>query len=135
VLEAIHAAASRAEQPGESRRQAEWRTRLAVAQVWEEWRRNPDVTAEIDRFEKAAEQRLGEDGVRATMRSASDGIPRSVPGMGPEQRQALNHLGRAVSSARQGRADHEVQRVLEAYEQRDREHQRIRQRRGPSLGR
>ena len=43
-----------------------------------------------DRFEKAAEERLGEDGVRAAIRSALDGFPRSVPGM----EQAPCQLGR-----------------------------------------
>jgi hypothetical protein len=78
VLETVHTAASRAEQPGESREQGERRSRLAVARVWEEARRNSAVAAEIDQFEKAAEERLGEDGVRSAMRSALDGFPRSV---------------------------------------------------------
>lgn len=79
VLEAVHAA--RTEQPGESWYVADIRDRPAVAQAWEMGRRNPMIAAEIDRFEKAAEQRLGgEAGVTALLRSAHEGRP-SVPGV------------------------------------------------------
>ena len=64
VLEAVHAA--RPEQPGEPRYVADTRNRLAVARAWEAGQRNPAIAAEIDRFEKAAEQRLGgEEGIAA----------------------------------------------------------------------
>ena len=68
VLEAVHAAG------------AEPRSRAAVARAWETGRRNPAVAAEIDRFETAAEQRLGGgEGVAALLRGAHQGKP-SLPG-------------------------------------------------------
>ncbi len=57
VLEAVHAA--RTEQPAKSWYVVDTRNRHAVARAWETGRRNPTIEAEIDRFEKAAEQRLG----------------------------------------------------------------------------
>jgi hypothetical protein len=46
----------------------------------------PSVAAEIDRFHGAAEQWLGEDGIRAALRSVPDGSPFSVPGAGRRDR-------------------------------------------------
>ena len=57
VLDAVHAA--RTEQSGESGYVADTRDRAAVARAWEVGQRNLVIAAEIDRFEKAAEQRLG----------------------------------------------------------------------------
>jgi hypothetical protein len=57
VLEAVHTASI--EQPSESRVVATTRDRPAVARAWEAGQRNPTIAAEIERFEKAAEQRLG----------------------------------------------------------------------------
>jgi hypothetical protein len=134
VLEAVHAAASR-DQPGEHWLYAGSRNRPAVARAWEEGRRNPTVAAEIDRFEAAARQRLGEAGVTAAFRAAREGSRLSVPGVGPEHRQALHQMARRLVAAQRGRADHDVQRNLEAARQREQPRERMRHRRGPSLGR
>ena len=133
VLEAVHAA--RTEQPGESRYVADTSNRPAVARVWEAGQQNPAITAEIDRFEKAAEQRLGgEQGIAALLRSAGKGRP-SVPGVEPGQRQALTEMARGLTAARYGRSAHQLQRAQDAAEHnQDRQH-RPRHRQGPSLGR
>jgi hypothetical protein len=78
VLEAVHAA--RTEPPGDSWYAAEMRDRPAGARAWEMGQRNPTIAAEIDRFEKAAEQRLGEAGVIALLRNAQEGRL-SLPGI------------------------------------------------------
>jgi hypothetical protein len=93
------------------------------------------LAAEIDRFEKAVEQRLGEEGMRAAMRSAPDGIPRSVSGIGPEHSQALRQVAHDLAAVRQGRADHDVQRAMETLNQREQKQERVRHRRGLGLGR
>jgi hypothetical protein len=79
----VHAA--RTEQPGESWYLAASRDRPAVARAWETGRRNPAIAAEIDRFQEAAERRLGEEGITAALRSTRDGSPLSVPGVKREQ--------------------------------------------------
>lgn len=90
------------------------------------------IAAEIDRFENAAEQRLGgEEGVAALLRSAHEGRPFSVPGIG--QRQALREVARGLAAARRGRSDHQLLRAQEAAEHS--QDQRPRRRQGPSLGR
>ena len=119
VLDAVHAA--RTEPPGEPRHVADTRYRAAVARAWEAGQRNPMIAAEIDRFEKAAEQRLGEEGVAALLRSASEGRP-SILGVEPGQGPALTELARGLAAARQGRRDHQLQRAQDAAEQR-RDHQ------------
>ena len=129
VLEAVHAAST--ERPGESWVIAATRDRPAVARAWEIGQRNPLIAAEIDRFEKAAEQRLGgETGVIAFVRNAADGRL-SLPGVGPGQEHALRELARGLAATRQGRSDYQLQRVHDAAEHR----QDQRQRQGPSLGR
>ena len=132
VLEAVHAA--RTEPPGESWYAAEMRDRPAVAQAWEMGQRNPAIAAEIDRFEKAAEQRLGEAGIIAFLRSAHENRP-VLPGVEPEQRQALTELARGLAAARRGRSDHQLQRAEEAAQEREHQQQRPQYRHGPSLGR
>jgi hypothetical protein len=132
LLEAVRAAAGR-EPPGENWREAERRS-AAVAEVWKEGRRNPALAAEIGRFEQAAEQRLGYDGMAAALRSAREGVAPSVPGMGPEHADALRQLGRAVAAARRGSAAYTAQRSLEAFREREAERERLGHRRGPSLG-
>ena len=109
VLEMVHAA--RTEQPGEARHVAETRNRPAVARAWEMGQRNPTIAAEIDRFEKAAKQRLGgEAGIIAFLRNVHDGrlaLPRVEPGQqqGPARASAWPRRGPARaprSSARAG---------------------------------
>lgn len=133
VLEAVHSAASR-EQPGEHWLHAESRNRPAVARAWEEGRRNPAIAAEIDRFEAAARQRLGEEGVTAAFRAAREGLLPSVPGVATEHRQALHQVARSLTAAQTGRADHDVQRSLETFRQREQQQERLGHRQGPSLG-
>ena len=132
VLEMVHAA--RTEPPGESWYTAATRDRAAVARAWEMGQRRPTIAAEIDRFEKAAEQRLGEEGIAALLRGVHEGRP-ALPGAEPGQRQALHELARGLAAVRRGRSDHQLQRAEEAAEQREHQHQRPRQRHGPSLGR
>lgn len=109
VLEAVHAA--RTEQPGKSWYVVDTRNRHAVARAWETGRRNPTIEAEIDRFEKAAEQRLGgEEGVATLLRGAHEGRPLSVPGVEPRQELALRELACGLVAARRGRCDHQLQR-------------------------
>ena len=96
---------------------------------------NPLDAAEIDRFEKAAERRLGEEGVAMALRGAREGVPFSVPGVGPEHRQKVAEMARGLAAARQGRDDYVVQRSREVFKQSEREQARPRQRHGPSLGR
>jgi Ti-type conjugative transfer relaxase TraA len=134
VLEAVHAAASR-DQPGEHWHQAGSRNRPAVAQAWEEGRRNPAIAAEIDRFEAAARQRLGEAGVAAAFQAAREGGLLSVPGLGPEHQSALHQIARGLVAAQRGRADHDAQRSIEASRQREQQQERLGQRRGLGLGR
>jgi hypothetical protein len=133
VLEAVHAA--RTEQPGESWYVADTRDRPAVARAWEMGRRDPAIAAEIDRFEKAAEQRLGEEGITAALRSAHEGSSFSVPGVEPGQGRALTGLARGLAAARRGRIDHQLQRAHDAAEHSQDRRQRSRHRQGPSLGR
>jgi hypothetical protein len=128
TLDAVHAIA-RTEQSGGSR------NRAAVAKAWEESRRNPAIAAEIDQFEKAAEQRLGEDGMRDTWRSAREGFSFFVSGLEPRHWQGLTEMARRLATARQGRTDYEAQRTLEAFRQRGHEQEHVRYRHGPSLGR
>ena len=132
VLEAVHAA--RTGQPGEPRPVADTSDRAAVAQAWEMGQRAPAIAAEIDRFEKAAEQRLGEEGVAALLRSASEGRP-SLPGVEPGQGRALHELARDLAAVRRGRSDHRLQRAQDAAEHRENQQHRPRQRNGPRLGR
>jgi len=132
VLEAVHAA--RTEPPGGSWYAAEMRDRPAVAQAWEMGQRNPTIAAEIDRFEKAAEQRLGEAGIIAFLRSAHENRP-VLPGVEPGQRQALTELAHGLVAARCGRSDHQLQRAEEAAQEREHQQQRPQYRHGPSLGR
>jgi Ti-type conjugative transfer relaxase TraA len=131
LLEAVRAAAGR-EQPGENWREAE-RRQAVVAEVWKEGRRHPAIAAEIGRFEQAAEQRLGFDGMAAALRSAREGVAPSVPGVGPEHADALRQVGRAVAAARRGSAAYDAQRSLEAFRQREAERERSRYRRGSGL--
>jgi hypothetical protein len=70
VLEAVHAA--RTEQPGESWYVADTRDRPAAARAWEAGQCRPAIAAEIDRFEKAAEQRLGGAAAPLSDRDASN---------------------------------------------------------------
>ncbi len=138
VLEAVHAADTAP--PGESEYVADTRNRPAVAQAWEAGRRNPMIAAEIDRFEKAAEQRLGGEGIAAFLRSAHEGGP-SLPGVEPGQGQVLHELARGLVAARRGRSDHQLQRAQDATEHsqeqrhRPRHRHRHRHRQGPRLGR
>jgi Ti-type conjugative transfer relaxase TraA len=132
VLEAVHAAST--EQPGESWYVAATRDRPAVARVWEAAQRNPVIAAEIDRFEKAAEQRLGdEEGITAVLLSAQEG-KLSVPGVQPRQGRALAELARGLAAVRRGCSDHQLQRAHEAAEHSQDQRQRARHRQGPSLG-
>jgi BID domain of Bartonella effector protein (Bep) len=133
VLEAVHAV--RAERSDEPWRLAPSNGRAAVAQAWETGRRNPAIAAEIDRFEAAAEQRLGAEGFRDALWCVRDGTPFSVPGTDTGQREALHQLARGLAAARWGRIDHQTQRELDALERSDRHLQRMRHRQGPSLGR
>jgi hypothetical protein len=96
--------------------------------------RNPTIAAEIERFEKAAEQRLGEAGIIAFLRSAHENRP-LLPGVEPGQRQALTELARGLAAARRGRSDHQLQRAEEAAQEREHQQQRPQYRHGPSLGR
>ena len=133
VLEAVHAAGT--EQPGEPWHVVDTRNRPAVAQAWEAGRRNPTIAAEIDRFEKAAEQRLGgEEGIAAFLRGVHEGRP-SLPGFEPRQRPALHELARGLAAARRGRSDHQLQRAQDAAEHSQEQRHRPRHRQGPSLGR
>ena len=129
VLEAVHAASI--ERPGVS----DTRNRAAVARAWEMGRRNPAIAAEIDRLEKAAEQRLGgEEGVVAFLHNAADGRL-SLPGVEPGQGRALRELARGLVAVRRGRCDHQLQRAQDAAEHSQDRQQRPRHRHGPSLGR
>jgi Ti-type conjugative transfer relaxase TraA len=133
VLEAVHAA--RTESPGEAQHIADTRNRVAVARAWEVGQCRPAIAAEIDRFEKAAEQRLGgEEGVAAFLRNAHEGRL-SLPGVEPGQGRALTELARALAATRRGRSDHQLQRAQEAAHEREHQQQRPRHRHGPSLGR
>ena len=133
VLEAVHAA--RTEQPGESGYVADTRDRPAVARAWEVGQRNLVIAAEIDRFEKAAEQRLGgEKGIVAFLRNANEGRP-ALPGVEPGQRRTLTELARGLVATRRGRRDHQLQRAQDAAEHSQDQQQRPRHRQGPSLGR
>jgi hypothetical protein len=122
VLEAVHAA--RTEQPGESWYVADTRDRPAAARAWEAGQCRPAIAAEIDRFEKAAEQRLGgEGGIAAFLRSDHQGRP-SLPGVEPRQGRALRELAHGLAAARRGRLDHQLQRAQDAAEQRKHQQQR-----------
>jgi Ti-type conjugative transfer relaxase TraA len=133
VLEAVHAAGT--ERPGESWYVAATRDRPAVARAWERGQRNPTVAAEIDRFEKAAERRLGgEEGVIAFLRNAADGRL-SLPRVEPGQQRALRELSRGLAAVRRGRSDHQLQRAQDAAEHSQDRQLRPRHRQGPSLGR
>ena len=133
VLEAVHAV--RTERSGDSRHVSPSPRRVAVAKTWETGRRNPMIAAEIDRFEAAAEQRLGAESFRDALRSVRDGTPFSVPGTNARQRDALQQLAHGLAAARWGRIDHQTQRELDAFERSERQPQRMRHRQGPSLGR
>jgi hypothetical protein len=133
VLDAVHAA--RTEPLGESWHVAATRDRAAVARVWEMGQRHPTIAAEIDRFEKAAAQRLGDEaGIIAFLRSAHEGRP-LLPGVEPGQERALRELARGLAAARRGRSDHQLQRAEEAAQEREHQQQRPQYRHGPSLGR
>ena len=133
MLEMVHAAGT--EQPGESWFVAATRDRPTVARAWEAGQRNPVIAAEIDRFEKAAKQRLGgEEGVTAFLRNAADGRL-SLPGVKPGQERALRKLARGLAAARRGRSDYQLQRAHEEAEHiQDRQH-RSRHSQGPRLRR
>jgi hypothetical protein len=133
ALEAVHAA--RTERPGESWYVAATRDRPAAARAWEMGQRNPLIAAEIDRFGKAAEQRLGgEQGIIAFLRNAAD-CKHSLPGVEPGQQRALTELARGLAAARRGRGDYQLQRAHDEAEHSREQRQRSRHRQGPSLGR
>ncbi len=134
VLEAVHAAGT--QQPGESWVGAATSDRPAVARACETGQRNPTVAAELDRFEKAAAQRLGgEEGITAALRSVHEDRPFLVPGIKPGQGRALTELARGLAAARRGRSEYQLQRANEEAEHiQDRQH-RSRHRQGPRLGR
>ena len=97
ALEAVHAAAVE-QHLGESESQywAQKQGRAAVAQAWADGRRDPTVAAEIDRFEKAAMERLGSEGVAAALRHARGGASLAAPGVGAEQWQELGFNSSSV---------------------------------------
>ena len=134
VLEAVHAAAN-GKHPDVSRDGAESRNRPAVAKVWEEGRRNPTIAAEIDQFKEAARQRLGEEGRGTALRSPQERLALSLPGAEPEHTQALRQVAHDLAAAQRGRTDYETQRTLEAFRQRESQHERTRHRHRPDLGR
>jgi len=82
------------------------------------------VEAELRAVMEAARQRLGEDGVRALLRGA-----RAVQG-GPEQREGLAGIGRALAAAGEGQRAHASvqERAREA------ERERLQPRQGPRMG-
>jgi Ti-type conjugative transfer relaxase TraA len=133
ALEAVLAVRTAA--PGDTWSRDARRDQPEVARAWETGRRDPAVAAAIDRFQRAAEQRLGEDGIRAALRNVRDGSPFSVPGVEPRQQPTLNQLARGLVAARSGRTDHRIQQEHEVFERSERQQQRTRHRQGPSLGR
>lgn len=134
ILLAVRAAANR-DQPGEHWLHADSRTRPAVAQAWAEGRRNPAVAAEIDRFDQAARQRLGAEGVASAFQTMWDGGLASVAGVAAEHRFALQDMTRSLLAVQRGRGDHEAQRAIEASRQREQQQERLGPRRGLGLGR
>jgi hypothetical protein len=133
ALESVLAA--RTERSGDSWPFARSSDRAAVAQAWNTGQRNPAIAAEIDRFEQAAERRLGAEGFRDALRSVRDGTPFSVPGVGAEQRDTMRQFAHGLAATRWGGIDHQTQREYEAFERSERQQQRTRHRQGPSLGR
>ena len=130
----VQAAASRA-QPGENPLHIDSRNRPAVAQASAAGQGNPAVAAEIDRFEQAARQRLGEENVAAAFRAGWDGRVVSVPGAAAGHLLALQETVRSLTAVQRGRGDHEVQRNLEAFRERERRQEWLGQSRGLVLGR
>jgi len=95
----------------------------AVAEAWvREALGRPRVEAELRDFAEAARQRLGEDGVRDLVRGA-----RGAQG-GPEQRQGLAGIGRALAAAGEGQRAHAAAR--ERAREAERERLGLRQGRG-----
>ncbi len=97
----------------------------AVAEAWaREALGRVGVEAELRAVMEAARQRLGEDGVRALLRGA-----RAVQG-GPEQREGLAGIGRALAAAGEGQRAHASvqERAREA------ERERLQPRQGPRMG-
>jgi hypothetical protein len=134
VLLAVQAAASR-EEPGEYSPFVGSRNRPAVAQAWADGQRTPAIAAEIDRFETAARQRLGEAGVAAAFRAASEGGLVTVPGVEREHQLALQQVAHRLVAAHRGRTDHDVERSLEEFREREQQRERLGQTRGLGRGR
>jgi Ti-type conjugative transfer relaxase TraA len=106
----------------------------AVAGAWAAGRADPRVAAELDRFMAAANQRLGEEGVREALRAAHSGRSMTVPGIGKEHRIELGELARSVTLGRKGAEqskawEQRVEREAQATE-RERARQEERQRLG-----
>lgn len=99
------AEADRRARPGEGWHAAEARRDARVALAWERGRR-AGVAAEIGRFLEAARGRLGEEGVRGTLRAALRGEAAEVPGSKPAQARDLARLARGVSLAKEGTERH-----------------------------
>lgn len=137
VLDAVHVAAGIGTNARERsyweelQSRADTRNRPAVVKAWEEGLRKPAVAAEIGRFEAAARQRLGEEGVASALRRGGF----SVPGLELEHMPALRQVARGLAAAQRGCADHDMQRQLEAFRQKESEQARAQNGSGPSLGR
>ena len=122
------------EQAGGSDKDADIWQRLIARQddkVGQAWAREvlarPEVAAELRAFQEAATRRLGEDGVRDTMSSASASRVQD----GSKQREGLVTVGRVLAATGDGQSAHAgmQHRAQEA------ERQRLGLRLGPRLGR
>jgi Ti-type conjugative transfer relaxase TraA len=74
-----------------------------VADAWIAGRADPRVAGELDRFMAAAEQRLGEAGMRDAAWAAGQAGRMTVPGAGPEQQVALDALAQSFQRGREGK--------------------------------
>ena len=123
ALDAVHAA--RTKPPGEAQD-----NRAAVARAWEAGQCRPMIAAEIDRFENAAERRLGKEAMTALL--WRDGRPFSAPGI---ETQAATELARGLAAAHHGRREHQRQRAQEEAAEHTHDQQHRARHRGLSLGR
>ena len=106
TLKAVQMAGLTAEIPREGERYdaRQRRKEELVSAAWREDRADPRVATELDGFMAAANQRLGEEGMRNASRAASSGRNMTVPGVGREHQAGLDELARSFVQGRDGMA-------------------------------
>lgn len=105
-----------------------------VAQAWAVARADTSVAGEIDRFQAAAEKRLGPAAVSEATKTTATLREALSPSTGCEKA-AADQVAWGMAVVHRGRAEHARQHERQEQRQREQERLQKRQRQGPKLGR